>query len=167
MKAFVTVILTSMITLAAQAQNFAVINQEQVLFTSDVAQQENARLQADFGALDQERVALQEDLQSMQRQYETDKDILTDEEVAELQEKANAVQQQLGQLSNQLAQAQQQRQQVFVQQYQPILVEAIKAVLDGTEYDMVLDSTAVIYANDDLDLSQQVLEAFNRLTAGE
>lgn len=167
MKAFVTIILTSMITLAVQAQNFAVINQEQVLFTSDVAQQENARLQADFGELDQERVALQEDLQTMQRQYETDKDILTDEEVAALQEKANAVQQQLGQLSNQLAQAQQQRQQVFVQQYQPILVDAIKAVLDGTEYDMVLDSTAVIYANDNLDLSQQVLEAFNRLTAGE
>lgn len=167
MKRLLVVLLGSLISLSALGANYAVINQELVMFTSQVAEQENARLQADFGDLDQERVALQEELRAMQRQYETDKDILTEAELAALQQKANTVQQQLTQLSSQLGQAQQQRQNEFLQRYQEQFVQAIRAVLAETEYDLVLDSSAVIYAEDGLDISQRVLAEFNRLTTGE
>ncbi|WP_158583953.1 OmpH family outer membrane protein [Salinibius halmophilus] len=167
MKKLFTFIFATCVSFTAMASNYAVINQELVMFTSQVAQAENARLQADFGDLDRERTALQEELRAMQRQYETDKDILTEEEVATLQEKAAVVQQQVNQLSNQLAQAQQQRQNAFLQRYQEEFVEAIRSVLAETEYDLVLDSSAVIYAEDGLDISERVLEEFNRLTTGE
>lgn len=163
----IALITLTLVSALASAGNYAVINQELVMFTSDVANAESERLQADLGGLAQERAALQAELEAMQAQYDTDREIMTEDELRELQSAANTVQQQLNQVSNQLVQAQQQREQAFLQRYEADLIEAIKTVLADSEYDLVLNSNAVIYAEDALDISQRVLEEFNQRTAGE
>lgn len=149
----------------AQASKIAVLDQQAALFSTKVAEAENVRLQADFGDMDAERQRLMQELNQLARQYQNDAAILSEQEKNEQQAKIERARQRYAELNSQLAQSQQQREQAFIAEYRQPLVQAIEAVVKKGEYDIVLDANAVIFVKDGIDITEQVITEFDRLTA--
>lgn len=147
------------------ANKIAVLDQNAALFTSKVAQAENARMQQELAEPGQQRQQLADQIKGMVEQYQKDEAIMSASEVTEMENRIARAQQQYSQLNAQLNQAQQQREQAFVAKYREQMIEAIQQVLAKGEYDLVLDAEAVIYVKDSQNITQAVLDAFNERTA--
>lgn len=150
-----------------QATEVALLDQNFVLFSSDAAQAATADLKREFAQEEQQVQSLGQSIQQLQSQARTDADIMTEAEVAELQSQLQQRARQRDQLVRQLQQVQGERRNAFIEQYQPMLVEAIEAAIDGQQYDVIVDKSAVVYHRNSLDITEAVLEEFNALYQSE
>ncbi len=147
------------------ANNIAILDQNSALFSTNAAEAENARLQADFGEMDAERQALMQELNRLARQHQNDAAIMSQAEKQELEQKIETSRQRYADLNMRLQQGQQEREQAFINKYSRTLVTAIETIVEQGDFDLVLDASAVIFVKDGYDITQQVIDEFNRLTA--
>ncbi|MDX1267864.1 MAG: OmpH family outer membrane protein [Oceanisphaera sp.] len=150
-------------TASVQATDVALLDQNYVLFNSDAAQDATAELKREFEQEEQQVQTLGQSIQQLQSRARTDADIMTEEELSELENELRQRARQRDQLVRQLQQVQGERRNAFIQQYQPMLAQAIEAAVDGQEYDVILDKGAVVYHRNSLDITDAVLEEFNAL----
>jgi outer membrane protein len=160
----VAVVLSAMVLAATvQAAEVALLDQNYVLFNSDAAQAATAELKQEFAQEEQQVQTLGQSIQQLQSRARTDADIMTDAEMSELEAQLQQRARQREQLVRQLQQVQGERRSAFVRQFQPLMAEAIEAVVEGREFDIILDKAAVVYHRNSLDLTDAVLEQFNAL----
>lgn len=148
-------------TLAAE---IALLDQEYVLFNSQVAQQASAELKQEFSAEEQRVQTLEQSVRQLQSQARTDAEVMTEQERSQLQSDLQNRLREREQLVRQLQQVQSERRNAFIRQYQPILAQSVENIV-GDEYDLILDKGAVIYHRNSLDITEAVLAEFDRLVA--
>lgn len=148
---------------SVQATDVALLDQNFVLFNSDAAQDATAELKREFEQEEQQVQTLGQSIQQMQSRARTDADIMTEDELSELESELQQSARQREQLVRQLQQVQGERRNAFIEQYQPMMAQAIEAAVDGEEYDVILDKGAVVYHRNSLDITEAVLEEFNAL----
>lgn len=153
-----------LVSVSTQAAEIALLDQDYVLFNSQVAQQASAALKQEFAQEEQQVQTLEQSIRQLQSQARTDADIMTDDERSQLQSDLQGRLREREQLVRQLQQVQSERRNAFIRQYQPILARAVEAVA-GEQFDVILDKGAVIYHRNSLDITEAVLEEFNSLVA--
>ncbi|WP_157954434.1 OmpH family outer membrane protein [Saccharospirillum mangrovi] len=154
----------ALLSATAQAEDLALLDQDYVLFNSQVAQQASNALKQEFAREEQQVQTLEQSIRQLQSQARTDADIMTDEERARLQSDLQSRLREREQLVRQLQQVQAERRNAFIRQYQPILAQAVENVA-GEQFDIIFDKGAVIYHRNSLDITEAVLNEFNSLVA--
>lgn len=157
---------TLLVSTQAVAQDnpvVGVINLEQALFNSDAAQslEENTRseFQNDEQRLERLNTELREIIETAQR----DESILSEQELRELNADAEEKQVQMQLIAERLQNAWNQRQQQFVEANRQLLGQAIEAVVEEGEYDLVLNAEAVAYFNNSYNITALVTAKINEL----
>lgn len=151
-----------LLSVSAQAADIALLDQDYVLFNSQVAQQASAALKREFANEEQQVQTLEQSIRQLQSQARTDADVMTDQQRGQLQSDLQSRLREREQLVRQLQQVQTERRNAFIRQYQPTLAQSVENVVGG-QYDLILDKGAVIYHRNSLDITEAVLNEFNRL----
>ena len=61
-----------------------VLDKNKALFDSTAAKEVNEKLRQDYGVKEEQAAKLEQEIQTIRQDYQTDKDLLTEEDVAEL-----------------------------------------------------------------------------------
>jgi outer membrane protein len=147
------------------ADKIAVLDKNAAMFKSEAAQTINQQMQADYGDKEVAAKDLETAIIKIRQDYESDKDLLSESEIAALDKDIRQKQQELQSISQELQTINQSIQNQFVQQFQPILAKAVDTVIAKDKYTLVLDSQAVIFVKDSQNITEEVLVEFNRLVA--
>ncbi len=153
--------------LAFSQDVIAIVNQERVLFGSNAAQQASNELRDQFSGQEQQIQQLEQEITELRQRAETDSALMSEEEANSLQARIQQQLQNRQQLVSQLQNAQQQRRQQFVQQYESTVTGILESMVEERNIDLLLSSSEVLYANPDLDLTEEALQRFNDATANE
>ena len=92
-----------------------------------------------------------------------DESILSEQELRELNADAEEKQVQMQLIAERLQNAWNQRQQQFVEANRQLLGQAIEAVVEEGEYDLVLNAEAVAYFNNSYNITALVTAKINEL----
>ncbi|WP_457807530.1 OmpH family outer membrane protein [Kushneria sp. EE4] len=148
---------------AAQANEVAVLDWQQALLETTSAQQSMNQLKNQLGSQQQQVRSLGEEVQRLQQRLQSDGDVMSDSErqnvMQQLRQKGGQFQQQRGQLEQKRAE----QEEAFLKQARPKLDRAIEQVVKRHNVDVLVDRNSVIYADDALDLTQEVTQTFNSL----
>jgi outer membrane protein len=106
---------------------------------------------------------LQRDGQLYTQKLERDAATMSDQEKQELQAKILQVRGELAEKAQPLQQNLQRRQNEERNKLLGLIKQAIDAVAAKEEYDLILNSGAVAFADESIDLSQQVLDQVNKI----
>ncbi|MEX1196991.1 MAG: OmpH family outer membrane protein [Pseudohongiellaceae bacterium] len=141
-----------------------VVNLEQALFNTEVAQELEADIREEMGddeaRLEQLNAELQEIIQRAQR----DESILSESEMRRLNADAQDKQVQLRVVAERLQEAWEERQQEFVDGMRQNLGRAIEEVVQEGGYDLVLNAEQVAYFNNAYNITAEVTARLNELT---
>ncbi|WP_438766207.1 OmpH family outer membrane protein [Kushneria sp. TE3] len=147
----------------AQANEVAVLDWQQALLETTSAQQSMNQLKNQLGSQQQQVRSLGEEVQRLQQRLQSDGDVMSDSErqnvMQQLRQKGGQFQQQRGQLEQKRAE----QEETFLKQARPKLDRAIEQVVKRHNVDVLVDRNSVIYADDALDLTQEVTQTFNSL----
>lgn len=146
-----------------KAADIAILDQNFVLFGSNAAEEATAQLRSEYAEQEQQVQTLEQSIRQLQNRARTDADIMTEEEMRQLQQEAQQRLTQREQLVRQLQQVQSERRNAFIERFQPMLAQAIEQAVGENEYDLIVDKSAVIYHRNSLDITEAVLEEFNAL----
>lgn len=162
-KCVTILVLTLGMVTTVKAADIAILDQNFVLFGSEAAEQATAQLRSEYAEQEQQVQTLEQAIRQLQSRARTDRDIMTDDEMRQLEQEAQQRLAQREQLVRQLQQVQNERRNAFVERYQPMLAEAIERAVGDNQYDLIIDKSAVIYHRNSLDITEAVLEEFNAL----
>ncbi|MHA7881025.1 MAG: OmpH/Skp family outer membrane protein [Saccharospirillum sp.] len=151
------------LAMTARAAEIAILDQNFVLFGSEAAEAATLQLRSEYADQEQQVQTLEQSIRQLQSRARTDADIMTEDEMRQLQQEAQQQLAQREQLVRQLQQVQNERRSAFIEEYQPLLAQAIEEAVGDTEYDLIVDKSAVIYHRNALDITDSVLAAFNAL----
>ncbi|MCH8531474.1 MAG: OmpH family outer membrane protein [Saccharospirillum sp.] len=148
---------------AVKAADIAILDQNFVLFGSEAAEEATAQLRSEYAEQEQQVQTLEQAIRQLQSRARTDGDIMTEDEMRQLEQEAQQRLAQREQLVRQLQQVQNERRSAFVERFQPMLAQAIERAVGDNQYDLIIDKSAVIYHRNSLDITEAVLEEFNAL----
>lgn len=144
-----------------------ILDQNAALFRSEAAKIETEKLKQTYG-VDEVRIRkLEEQVKELQTKLETDAVIMEESEKVNLQQQIQELLTERSSLIEKLNQIQNQRRTQFIRQYQSLLAQAIRSVVDEQELGLVVDSSAVIFAAETMDITAAVLERFNAMLGEE
>lgn len=160
-KTSILVLAVSLAGYATADTNIAVIDQERVLFGSDAAQAASAQLQQDFSAQESRVRQLEQEITDLRERGESDAALMSEQELDSLRQEIQTKMGQRQQLVQQLQNAQQQRRQGFVQQYEGDLTAIIEQIVDEREIDLLISADEILFAQPDMDITEETLSRFN------
>ena len=138
-----------------------VLNVRAALFSSEAAQSVQEELD-DETEPDRERAEeLQEQLEELQEEYQQNEAVMTDEEKRRANSDAQDLQVQLRLVVERLQQTIQVRQNQFLQEMGEEVAEAVSAVREEGEFDLILNADAVVHADNALEITAQVTAKLN------
>jgi len=139
----------------------AVLDQNRALFSSDAARVETEKLKKEYGDDEVRIIKLEETIKEAQAKLETDAAIMEQTDIENMQLQINEQLAERQSLVDKLKKIQNQRRGQFIRQYQPLMAESIRSVVDEMGIQMVFDSAALVYAEPTLDITEKVLIRFN------
>lgn len=157
---------TLLVSTQAVAQDnpvVGVINLEQALFNSDAARSLEENTRSEFQSDEQRLERLNTELREIIERAQRDESILSEQELRELNADAEEKQVQMQLIAERLQNAWNQRQQQFVEANRQLLGQAIEAVVEEGEYDLVLNAEAVAYFNNSYNITALVTAKINEL----
>lgn len=145
----------------AQADDVAVLDWQQALLNTSSAQRSMNQLKNQLGSQQQQVKALGEQVQGLQEKLQKNGDVMSDSErqnlIQQLRQKGGQFQEQRASLEK----TRSQKEQAFLKQAKPKLDKAIQQVVSKHNVKVLVDRNSVIFAQDSLDLTQEVTNAFN------
>jgi outer membrane protein len=132
-----------------------------VLFGSAAAQEVTAQLQADFQQEEQQLRALEQDIVSLRNRAETEGSLMTNDELSSIERQVNQLLQERQNLVQALQGVQQERRVEFIQSYEAPLTQILEAIVVNRNIDLLISADEVLYANPDLDITDEALNQFN------
>lgn len=166
-KSVILLILASFSSLVFAEMNIAILDKNAAMFQSEAARIETEKLKSEFGVDEQRIVVIEQQVTDIRARLETDSAIMNQDDVDSQNVLASNLLNERQTLIDKLQQIQQQRQQVFIRKYQPILAEVIQKIIEEQSIDFLLDAQTVIFAKDGINITQDVLTAFNKRIMSE
>jgi outer membrane protein len=139
----------------------AVIDQERVFFASAAAQEITAQLQQEFQSEEQQLRRFEQDIVSLRNRAETEGALMTSDELASIERQVNRLLQERQNLLQQLQSVQQDRRIQFIQNYEGTLTQILEAIVESRNIDLLISADEVLFANPDLDITEEALRRFN------
>lgn len=164
MKSLKTLCAALCLTLSAPvfAGKLAVIDVRQALLASNAAETFRSQMKQDFASDQQALVDLEKQAKSLQEKMQKNAGLSSEDEMKKLRmqfQKAFGEYQRKGQ---QLQQEQTQREQNFLGDMKPKLDEIIRNMINEEDIDLIISKNAAVYANPDLDITDEVTELLNK-----
>lgn len=156
-------LLASTQAVAQDNPTVGVINLEQALFNSDAARSLEENTRSEFQSDEQRLERLNTELREIIEQAQRDESILSEQELRQMNADAEEKQVQMQLIAERLQNAWNQRQQQFVEANRQLLGQAIEAVVEEGEYDLVLNAEAVAYFNNSYNITALVTAKINEL----
>jgi outer membrane protein len=166
MKTLVTSLMILMVTsasaLAAGAPKIAYVSVEKILTEAPQVQAVNDSMLERFGGRKTELQEMEKGINEMQENYKRNELVMTEDKLNELKNgiiaKIQDFKQKEAVLQQEVATVRNQELAVLQQSVRSIIQDIAKA----DKYDLILTSEGVAYANEDLDISNKVLERMNK-----
>src|SRR5690554_7095429 len=151
-------------TVWAQEQPvIGIIDLEAALFNSDAARVLEEQTRTDFNNDEQRLERLNAELRELIERVQRDESIMSEAEMRDANAEAQDKQVQMQVIAERLQEAWGQRQQQFIDRMRQSLGEAIDAVVQEGNYDLVLNAEAVAYFNNSYNITAQVTAKLNEL----
>lgn len=151
-------------TAMAQSQPvIGIINLEQALFNTEAARTLEANTRTQFASDEQRLERLNTELREIIERAQRDESILSEQELQQLNADAEERQVQMQVIAERLQNAWNQRQQQFIESQRQFLGQAIEAVVEEGNYDLVLNAESVAYFNNSYDITALVTAKLNEL----
>ena len=135
-----------------------VLNAEVAMLSTQYAQEAFKTLDEDAGFIaDRERLELlQAEGQALVEKFQKDQEVLSDEEKLDMQKQLQDKQADIQFLSNKLQTKAQEVQQQVVGALTPTFQKVLGELITQKEYDMIVAPGALLYADPDLDITDEV-----------
>ena len=136
-----------------------VLNAEVAMLSTQYAQEAFKTLDEDAGFMaDRERLELlQAEGQGLVEKFQKDQEVLSDEEKLDMQKQLQDKQADIQFLSNKLQTKAQEVQQQVVSALTPTFQQVLGELITQKEYDMIVAPGALLYADPDLDITEEVI----------
>ena len=136
-----------------------VLNAEVAMLSTQYAQDAFKTLDEDAGFIaDRERLELlQAEGQALVEKFQKDQEVLSDEEKLDMQKQLQDKQADIQFLSNKLQTKAQEVQQQVVGTLTPTFQQVLGELITQKEYDMIVAPGALLYADPDLDITEEVI----------
>ncbi len=168
MKKFMVLIaallLTANTAVAQSTPVIGIINLEQALFNTDAARQLEESTRTEFANDESRLEQLNTELRALIERAQRDESIMSESEMRALNSEAEEKQVQMRLISERLQGAWQQRQQAFIDSMRERLGQAIEAVVQEGNYDLVLNAEAVAFFNNSYNITALVTAKINELS---
>jgi len=140
----------------------AVVNVQRAIGETEEAKAAITKIEADFGADQNELRKLNTDINQMQEKFVKDSEVMSDAEKRKLQKEIEDKQMDYQFKANKLQKAVNERQQDIINQMAPKLEAVLKDIIAREKYDIVLHRQNVLHVDPSLDITAQVTEALNK-----
>jgi outer membrane protein len=147
-------------TLASAELKVAVVNVQKAMLDSDELKKVSADVEAKYKPKQDELLKLQNDLQSIQQQLQSNK--LTPQAQQDLQLQGQRKQRDAQRLSDDLQQEFDRDRQDILGKAAAKMTEVVKKVAEEKGFDMVIDVSQALYFKPAMDISADVLAAYNK-----
>lgn len=162
LKKTVMVMLACFSTMVFAEIKIAILDKNAAMFQSEAARRETEKLKLEFGSDEQRILIIEQQVTDIRSELETDSAIMDPDDVESQNLLANSLLNERQTLIDKLQQIQQQRQQIFIRNYQPVLAEVIQEIVIELEIELLVDAQAVIFAKDGMNITQVVIDSFNK-----
>lgn len=150
-----------LLSMSAQAADVAILDWRAALLESEAAKSSMNELREQTSGQVQRAEALGQELEQLQQKLQQDGAVMSEAERNSTQQELREKGSEFQQLRAQLQQAQQQKEQAFLQSAKPRLDRAIEEVVSRYDVQVLVDRNAVVYAEDNLDLTREVTQILN------
>ena len=152
--------LTPLAPVASAQIKVAVVNSQKALLDSDELKKASAELEKKFKPKQDELLKLQSDLQSIEQQISSGK--LNQQAVAELQAQGTRKQRDAQRISDDTQQEFDRDCQEVIGKSAQKMQDVIKKLAEEKGYDLVVDASQALFAKPALDITSDVLTAYNK-----
>jgi Skp family chaperone for outer membrane proteins len=158
----VVVLLVSVLATAANAERkIAIMDYQSVMFNSAAAEDATLELRTNLAPAQNALQDIAQQIESRQARLETDKDILTEEEVQNFNRELQTLFAEQTQITSQMQQAQQNSRNAFIQENQPIIRTIVSEYVAENKITLVIDAQAVLWNDGEMNITEDVLNAFD------
>jgi outer membrane protein len=147
-------------TVASAQLKVAIVNTQQALLDSDELKKASAELEKKYKPKQDEILKLQNDLQSIEQQLSSGK--LSQQAAAELQAQGQRKQRDATRLSDDAQQEFDRDRQEILGKAGAKMQDVVKKLADEKGYDLVLDTSQAVFSKPALDITADVLAAYNK-----
>jgi outer membrane protein len=155
-----TFLLLAALVLPAQAAEVAMLDWRQALMDTDAAQRSMSQLETRIESQQQEAQSLSQKLQQLQEQIQQMPEGDRESALQEFQQQGARFEW----LRQQIAQAQQEAEQKFLQDAEPKLDQAVQQIIDRHAIEVLVEPQGVLHASRDLpDMTGEVTQILNSL----
>jgi len=158
-------VLMSGLTVSAFAQapqKVAVLDMSAALFNSDKAKAVDEQLKSETSDDEQKIRNLADEGRALQEKMQKDGAVMSDADKRKIEEQLQEINVQYQYLVQKIQKLLEDRRQQFQQTYAPNLIQAITAVVEEENYDMVLRAEAVLHYTGAFDITAKVTEKLNK-----
>jgi len=152
--------LASLATVASAQLKIGVVNVQKAMIDSDELKKVSAAVEAKYKPKQDELLKLQQDLQSIQTQLQSNK--LTPQAQQDLQLQGQRKQRDAQRLSDDLQQEFDRDRQDILGKAAAKMTEVVKKVAEEKGFDVVIDVSQALYFKPAMDISADVLAAYNK-----
>lgn len=160
-----SIILTAMLMalpgLALAEKKIAFVNPMQAISESEEVQASQLEMQSDMGDEREKLQTLQREIQQIQQKLQKESMTLSDKEKQNLQDERESKMIEARQLSKLVQKRMQGEQQEIVEKMRPKVMKAVEEIANEEGYDVVLNIQAIMYAQDGMDITEQVVQKLN------
>jgi len=153
-------VLAPLATVASAQLKIAVVNVQKAMLDSDELKKVSSDVEAKYKPKQDELLKLQNDLQSIQQQLQSNK--LTPQAQQDLQLQGQRKQRDAQRLSDDLQQEFDRDRQDILGKAAQKMTEVVKKVAEEKGFDMVIDVSQALYFKPTMDISADVLAAYNK-----
>jgi outer membrane protein len=153
-------VLAPLATVASAQLKVAVVNVQKAMLDSDELKKVSSDVEAKYKPKQDELLKLQNDLQSIQQQLQSNK--LTPQAQQDLQLQGQRKQRDAQRLSDDLQQEFDRDRQDILGKAAQKMTEVVKKVAEEKGFDMVIDVSQALYFKPAMDISADVLAAYNK-----
>jgi outer membrane protein len=156
-----TAVLMTLPGLALAEKKIAFVNPMQAISQSEQVQASQMEMQSDMGDEREKLQKLQREIQQIQKKLQKESMTLSDKEKQNLQDKRESKMIEARQLSKLVQKRMQGEQQEIVKEMRPKVMKAVEEIANEQGYDVVLNIQAIMYAEDGMDITKQVVQKLN------
>jgi len=156
-----TAVLTTLPGLALAENKIAFVNPMQAISQSEQVQASQLEMQSDMGDERAKLQKLQKEIQQIQQKLQKESMTLSDKEKQNLQDERESKMIEARQLSKLVQKRMKGEQQEIVEEMRPKVMKAVEEIANEKGYDVVLNIQAIMYAQDGMDITKQVVQKLN------
>ncbi len=158
---FLTTVLMTLPGLALAEKKIAFVNPMQAISQSEEVQASQLEMQSDMGDEREKLQRLQQEIQQIEQKLQKENMTLSDKEKQNLQDERESKMIEARQLSKLVQKRMQGEQQEIVEKMRPRVMKAVEEIANEEGYDVVLNIQAIMYAQDGMDITEQVVQKLN------